>query len=214
MDETVIRAMARWPNVPAVRGWLSLDRRGAWKLKGEPIPNRAAVRFIARNYTSDGQGRWFFQNGPQRVFVDLAYTPWVYSLDGRGALVTHTGRDCGTVEGAWIDETGTLILLGEPGPGIADDRDLMALSDRLLDARGRPADDDLVAAFMASAPGSEPEMWLAHGTVRVRVGRIDSGEVAGHLGFDPRPGVELVRGWSPRDASEAHRCLADSPHDQ
>ena len=34
MDETVIRAMAKWPDVPAVWGWLSLDRRGVWKLKG------------------------------------------------------------------------------------------------------------------------------------------------------------------------------------
>ena len=187
MDDTVIRAMAKWPNVPAVWGWLSLDRRGMWRLKGESIPNRAAVDFIARNYASDRHGRWFFQNGPQRVFVDLACTPWVYSLDGRGALVTHTGRDCGAIEGAWLDEAGTLILLGEPGPGIVDDRDLLALSDRLVGEHGRPAEDELVAAFIASRPGSEPELRLEHRGDRVRVGRIDSGEVAERLGFDPHP---------------------------
>lgn len=187
MDETVMRAMAKWPNVPAVWGWLSLDRRGVWKLKGEPIPNRAAVRFIARNYSSDDQNRWFFQNGPQRVFVDLAYTPWVYSIDGRGTLVTHTGRDCGAIESAWIDEAGTLILAGEPGPGIVDDRDLMTLSDRLVDARGRPVEDEFVAAFIESRPGSEPELRLEYGSARVRVGRIDSSEVAASLCFDPHP---------------------------
>ena len=187
MDETVIRAMAKWPNVPAVWGWLSLDRRGVWKLKGESIPNRAAVRFIARNYSSDGHSRWFFQNGPQRVFVDLAYTPWVYSIDGRGTLVTHTGRDCGAIESAWLDEAGTLILAGEPGPGIVDDRDLMALSDRLVDAHGRPVEDELVAAFIASRPGSEPELRLEYAGTRVRVGRIDSSEVATYLCFDPHP---------------------------
>ena len=187
MDETVIRAMAKWPNVPDVRGWLSLDRRGVWRLKGESIPNRAVVDFIARNYSSDRRGRWFFQNGPQRVFVDLAYTPWVYSLDGRGALVTHTGRDCGAVEGAWLDEAGAMILVGEPGPGIVDDRDLMALSDWLVDEHGRPVEGEVVAAFIASAPGSEPELRLEHGRTRVRVGRIDSGEVAASLGFDPHP---------------------------
>ena len=187
MDEMVIRAMAKWPDVPAVRGWLSLDRRGGWRLKGEPIPNRAAVEFIARNYASDDRGRWFFQNGPQRVFVDLACTPWVYSLDGRGALVTHTGRDCAAVERAWLDEAGTLILLGEPGPGIVDDRDLAALSDRLVDGRGGPAEADLVAAVVASRPGSEPELRLDHGGARVRVGRIESGELAERLGFDPHP---------------------------
>ena len=194
MDEVVIRAMAKWPNVPDVRGWLSLDRRGVWRLKGEPIPNRAVVDFIARNYSSDACGRWFFQNGPQRVFVDLAYTPWVYSLDGRGALVTHTARECGAVEGAWIDEAGTMILVGEPGPGLVDDRDLMTLSERLTDEAGRPVDDDLVAAFVASAPGSEPELRLAHGGIDVRVGRIHSGDVAASLGFDPRPGEDSAAG--------------------
>ena len=187
MDEAVIRAMAKWPNVPAVWGWLSLDRRGVWRLKGEPIPNRAVVDFIARNYASDGSGRWFFQNGPQRVFVDLAYTPWVYSLDGRGALVTHTGRGCGVVGGAWLDEAGTMVLVGEPGPGMVDDRDLMTLSDRLVDGRGKPAEDELVAAFVGSLPGSEPMLRLEHEGTHVRVGRIDSGEVAARLGFDPHP---------------------------
>ena len=187
MDEMVIRAMAKWPNVPAVSGWLSLDRRGEWKLRGESIPNRAAVDFISRNYSSDGRGRWFFQNGPQRVFVDLDYTPWVYALDGRGALVTHTGRPCGGVASAWLDEDGTMILVGEPGPGVVDDRDLMALSERLLDARGIPVNDEFVAAFIASRPGSEPNLWLEHEGTRVGVRRIDSGEAAERLHYDPHP---------------------------
>ena len=187
MDEMVIRAMAKWPDVPAVWGWLSLDRRGTWRLKGEPIPNRAAVEFIARNYASDGHGRWFFQNGPQRVFVDLAYTPWVYFLDGRGTLVTHTGLECGTVEGAWIDEAGSMILLGEPGPGVVDDRDLMTLSDGLVDEHGDAVKDEIVDAFIASPPGAEPALRLALGNACVRIGRIDSGEVATRLHFDPHP---------------------------
>ena len=187
MDRSVIRAMAKWPNVPAVWGWLSLNRRGAWRLKGEPIPNRAVIDFIARNYASDGRGRWFFQNGPQRVFVDLAYTPWVYSLDARGTIVTHTGRGCGTIESAWLDEAGTLIVVGEPGPGVVDDRDLITLSDRLVDELDRPAEDELVNAFVASLPGSEPELRLVDGGARVRVGRIQSGDVAASMGFDPHP---------------------------
>ena len=187
MDDIVIRAMAKWPNVPAVWGWLSLDRRGAWKLRGETIPNRAAVEFIARNYASDRQGRWYFQNGPQRVFVDLEYTPWVYSLDGRGVLVTHTGRSCGTIRGVWLDEAGTMILLGEPGPGIVDDRDLIALSDWLVDERGGLVEEDSIARFIESAPGCDPEFRLEHGGARIPVGRIDSGEVAERLCFDPHP---------------------------
>ena len=189
--------MAKWPDVPAVWGWLSLDRRGAWKIGGGTITNRAAVEFISRNYASDRHGRWFFQNGPQRVFVDLAYTPWVYSLDGRGVLVTHTGRGCGAVERAWIDEAGTMILLGEPGPGIVDDRDLPALSDRLVDGDGRPVEDDLVAVFIASRPGSEPELRLAHEGARVLVSRIDSAEVPERLRYDPHPIGNTVSAGTP-----------------
>ncbi|HMN64893.1 MAG TPA: DUF2946 family protein, partial [Burkholderiaceae bacterium] len=38
MDEQVLHAMARWPDVPAVWGWLRLDRRGRWLLvdRGRP----------------------------------------------------------------------------------------------------------------------------------------------------------------------------------
>jgi hypothetical protein len=77
MDESVRAALARWPNVPSVYGWLSLDRRGNWLIKGERIGNPAVPEFIARNYECDERGRWFFQNGPQRVFVTLAYLPFV-----------------------------------------------------------------------------------------------------------------------------------------
>ena len=73
VDAVVLRAMAKWPNVPAVFGWLSLDRRGRWLLRGEPIGNAAARQFISRNYQSDPHGRWFFQNGPQRVFVEPVF---------------------------------------------------------------------------------------------------------------------------------------------
>ena len=71
MDASVIKAMARWPDVPAVYGWLSLDRRGRWCLRGEAVTHRGAVQFINRNYDHTSDGRWYFQNGPQRVFVDL-----------------------------------------------------------------------------------------------------------------------------------------------
>ena len=98
MDEIVIRGMLKWPNVPAVYGWLSLDRRGSWMIKNvsgrfERIANAAVNDFIGRNYAVDEEGRWYFQNGPQRVFVALDYTPWVYRLDdsGEGLLARARG---------------------------------------------------------------------------------------------------------------------------
>lgn len=90
MDQAVLDALKKWPNVPACTGWLMLDRRGQWRMRdeacqasggsGDPIRHTALNAFIARNYAVDDEGRWFFQNGPQRVFVDLAYTPSVVRL--------------------------------------------------------------------------------------------------------------------------------------
>ncbi|HEV7478182.1 MAG TPA: DUF2946 family protein, partial [Burkholderiales bacterium] len=91
MDEIVARSMAKWPNVPAVYGWLSLDRRGSWRIKAERISNVALREFIARNYQADERGCWYFQNGPQRVFVELAYTPLVVHYEDE-ALLDHCAR--------------------------------------------------------------------------------------------------------------------------
>ena len=49
MDESVVAALAKWPNVPAVFGLLALTGRGEWRLRGEPIANVAIRDFIGRN---------------------------------------------------------------------------------------------------------------------------------------------------------------------
>lgn len=128
MDESVLRSMAKWPDVPDVYGWLSLDRRGNWLLNGERIGNRALKDFISRNYTADSRGRWYFQNGPQRVFVALAYTPLVLRFEGE-ALFDHCGRPF-QPEQAYLDEEGSLLMSGKPGIGLLDDRDLAQYADR------------------------------------------------------------------------------------
>ena len=77
--------MAKWPNVPAVYGWLTLDRRGQWLIRGERVTSPVIAEYIGRNYARDSDGNWFFQNGPQRVFVDLEYTPYVFRTAHRRA---------------------------------------------------------------------------------------------------------------------------------
>ena len=57
MDESVLQAIAKWPNVPAVYGWLELDRRGRWLIKGDRIANPAVTGFIGRNYAADERDR-------------------------------------------------------------------------------------------------------------------------------------------------------------
>ena len=122
MDETVIRSLAKWPNVPAVYGWLELDRRGNWRIKGERIGNAALREFIARNYEADERGRWFFQNGPQRVYVKLAYTPFVMHYEGE-RLFDHCGQTVEALE-TWLDDEGSVLIRGGRGVGVLDDRDL------------------------------------------------------------------------------------------
>jgi Protein of unknown function (DUF2946) len=128
VDEIVARSLAKWPNVPAVYGWLELDRRGNWLIKGSRIGNAALREFIARNYDADDQGRWFFQNGPQRVYVKLGYTPLVVHYEGE-ALVDHCGRAFAPLQ-AFQDDEGSVLIQGERAVALLDDRDLARFADR------------------------------------------------------------------------------------
>ena len=128
MDEIVARSLAKWPNVPAVYGWLALDRRGNWLIKGSRITNAALRDFVARNYESDAQGRWFFQNGPQRVYVKLAYTPLVVHYEGE-RLVDHCGRPF-VSRRAYQDDEGSVLLESERAVALLDDRDLERYADQ------------------------------------------------------------------------------------
>jgi hypothetical protein len=128
VDEIVARSLAKWPNVPAVYGWLELDRRGNWLIKGSRIGNAALREFIARNYDADDHGRWFFQNGPQRVYVKLGYTPLVVHYEGE-ALVDHCGRAFAPLQ-TFQDDEGSVLVRGGRAVALLDDRDLARFADR------------------------------------------------------------------------------------
>jgi hypothetical protein len=140
MDDIVKAALLKWPNVPDCRGWLGLDARGNWYLrdataqaagdfpasKGSLIEHQRLREFIERNYAGDADGRWFFQNGPQRVYVELEAAPWVWRLRGEGDETTvhsHTGR-LGHVDTAWLDEQGRLFLGTDIGLGLVHTLDM------------------------------------------------------------------------------------------
>lgn len=190
MDPIVIQAMAKWPDVPNVFGWLQLDRRGNWLIKGDRIANAGVTAFIGRNYAEDEQGRWFFQNGPQRVFVTLEYTPFVVHTagDASTALVTHVGQPIAKVSGAWVDDAGSLLLRWGSGMGILDDRDLARVTGLFTDLHGTQISDELlVRAFDAESRRHATGVYVDYAGARVPVGRIQAGEVAQKFGFDPAP---------------------------
>lgn len=127
MDASVLAAMAKWPNVPDCHGWLSLDRRGTWRLQGNPVAHAGLSEFIGRNYVRNETGAWFMQNGPQRVWVSLDATPWVLHLEGDDSLRTHTGIAAGEISAAWLVDGESLCLMCEHGLCLVDDRDLLVL---------------------------------------------------------------------------------------
>ena len=133
MDAVVAQAMAKWPTVPAVYGWLSLDRRGNWRIKGERIANQGLREFISRNYESDAEGRWYFQNGPQRVYVTLDYTPLVVHYDG-DALRDHREQPFSARE-TYLDDEGSVLMEGEGTIALLDDRDLARFAEAATSLR-------------------------------------------------------------------------------
>ncbi|MES2948248.1 MAG: DUF2946 family protein [Pseudomonadota bacterium] len=141
MDDIVRQAMAKWPNVPDCFGWLGLDARGNWYMRDDRVQSLGAfadgpaaakgslllheklIAFINRNYLADAQGRWFFQNGPQRVYVELAVTPWVWRVQADFALESHTGL--ATQQTACLtDEAGWLYLETPLGFGLVHTQDV------------------------------------------------------------------------------------------
>lgn len=153
MDEIVRAAMAKWPNVPDCYGWLGLDARGTWYMrddrtqsagafarlpgeegavaKGSPLRHDKLIDFIHRNYLPDDRGRWFFQNGPQRVYVELECTPLIWRLQPDGSIVAHTGQPAGGLRQCLIDESGRLYLLTDMGLGLVHSADMLPAAEHV-----------------------------------------------------------------------------------
>jgi hypothetical protein len=187
MDEIVSRSMLKWPDVPAVYGWLSLDRRGNWAMKTaggrfERIANAAVREFIGRNYAADDEGRWYFQNGPQRVFVALDYTPWVYRLDDAGqGILAHTGAAPRALEAVFLDDAGALLLETEIGIGVLLDRDLPTVLERMSESHGNDA-ERLIESILQ---GADARVMLQG--KNLPISSIRSVDVPPRFGFVARP---------------------------
>ena len=139
MDDIVKAALLKWPHVPHCFGWLALDARGQWfmrderiqaagpfpQVKGSRIEHDKLREFIHRNYAHDEAGAWFFQNGPQRVYVELEAAPWVWRVADapQWPVSTHTGR-AAQVLSTWLDETGRLFLNTDLGFGLVHTMDM------------------------------------------------------------------------------------------
>ena len=177
MDEIVKAALKKWPNVPHCRGWLALDARGDWymrdervqhagtfpQVKGSRILHDKLREFIHRNYAADADGAWFFQNGPQRVYVELEAAPWVWRLEPRSgaapALASHTGLPARAAS-VHLDEHGRLFIATELGLGLVHTLDMAIAAEAVEQGLWQPAEvrfADLPAAFgYRLSPAAQP----------------------------------------------------------
>jgi hypothetical protein len=157
MDEIVKAALLKWPKVPHCYHWLALDARGNWymrddriqaagpfpQVKGSRIEHQKLREFIERNYACDDHGAWFFQNGPQRVYVDLEAAPYIWRVqDAAGwPVLSHTGLPA-QVNSCWLDEHGRLFLHTDIGPGIVHTLDMGLAAQAVENGLWQPAEMD------------------------------------------------------------------------
>ena len=148
MDDLVQQAMRKWPNVPHCRGWLGLDDRGDWYMrddavqaqgtfpqaKGSKLLHTKLIEFIQRNYTHDEHGQWFFQNGPQRVYVELMSAPFVWRIQA-DLSVTDMQGVVQTVSACILDEDGRVYLKTSQGLGLVHTQDVWLAAQALEQGR-------------------------------------------------------------------------------
>lgn len=156
MDDLVRAALVKWPNVPDCRGWLALDARGEWFMRDDrcqaagPFPQSKGSQilhdklrgFIERNYEADAQGCWFFQNGPQRVYVELEAAPQVWRLSRPDATLlihSHAGL-AANYRHSWLDEQGRLFLETDQGFGLVHSMDMALAADEVEAGRWQPGE--------------------------------------------------------------------------
>lgn len=165
MDDLVRQAMAKWPNVPDCYGWLGLDNRGQWFMrddrvqalghfqsrqtgaKGSVLRHEKLIDFIARNYEADAQGCWYFQNGPQRVYVELEAAPLIWRLDEQYRPTAQTGQ-MSTVQDCLVDEVGRVYLATPMGLGLVHTLDVPLVAQAIEEGTWTPQ-ECLAAALPA-----------------------------------------------------------------
>ena len=191
MDEIVRQALAKWPNVPDCYGWLALDARGAFRMRdaaaqaanapGDVIRHPALLAFIYRNYLRNNDGAWYFQNGPQRVFVNLAQTPFIARTDPIHGFITHDGAAMTPIEHVWITGEGRLILGSGERIAMIDDRDLAECLP-LLRVEGEPVDDTFLLEWLSN---SKSTLQFLCGESLLPVHALYDENLGTALGFNP-----------------------------
>jgi hypothetical protein len=193
MDDIVKQAMAKWPNVPHCYGWLALDARGVWRMRdetaqraqapGDKLTNAALVGFINRNYLRDERGCWYFQNGPQRVYLNLEATPFIARTDPAQGFMLHTGEPMPAPEQMFMLEAGNILLHAGDRLAQLDDRDVAQLL-QAMEMDGRKVSDEGLLAWLEGGSGRLALRWQGR---EIAVERLAANEAPQRFGFVQRP---------------------------
>ena len=98
--------------------------------KGSLLRHEKLIDFIQRNYEADDQGCWYFQNGPQKVYIELEATPHVWRLSDDFEVHSQTGSVV-KADRCLLDETGHVYLSTANGLGLVHTLDVGRLANAL-----------------------------------------------------------------------------------
>lgn len=202
MDEQVIRSLIKWPDVPDCYGWLALDRRGQWRMRdefnqqnnlpGQVIQHQALNEFISRNYARDTQGKYFFQNGPQRVFITLDTTPWIVRVipsDQGVKLLTQCQSQIEPTS-ALSDEKGNIYIVGNIAQVVYEESDRAQFKLQTTESIALLHDHDLdlfsELATLKEEACSFGGSWSWHGK-QLPLDPIHSSELANRFDYTAKP---------------------------
>ena len=204
MDEQVIRSLIKWPDVPDCYGWLALDRRGQWRMRdeftqqnnlpGQVIKHQSLNEFISRNYARDTQGKYFFQNGPQRVFITLEATPWIVRMipSDQGVKLLTQCQSPIEPTAALSDENGNIYIVGNIAQAVYEESDRSQFKLQTTESIALLHDHDLdlfsELATLKEEACSFGGSWSWHGK-QLPLDAIHSSELANRFNYLAKPSI-------------------------
>ena len=150
---------------------------------GDIIRHESLLSFIYRNYDCDSRGAWHFQNGPQRVYVELETTPFIARTDPALGFVLHDRTPVREIDHVFMTDTGQLIIQSQQKIAMLDPSDLAHCLAMLCINGESIADDDLLSWL--SAPNQLLQMKV--GQQFKSVEWVDSNQLQNRFGFIAHP---------------------------
>jgi hypothetical protein len=120
------RAQAAGPFASGFAQGFAADQDGpsqAQAARGSLLAHDKLIAFIGRNYAADEAGQCFFQNGPQRVYVELLATPYIWRIGADFSVTAHTG-EATVPQRCVVDEQGRVYLDCALGFGLVHSLDM------------------------------------------------------------------------------------------